>query len=108
MVTHAGGGSSRWKVLAVTRWREDASCDNWGTFCYIRDVASGTYWSSAYQPTLERADRYEAIFTEARAEFRRVDGDFESHTEIASRPRTTSSCAACASRTARGRGARST
>jgi cellobiose phosphorylase len=86
MVTHAGGGSSRWKDLAVTRWREDATCDNWGTFCYIRDVASGTYWSSAHQPTLARADRYEAIFTEARAEFRRVDGDFESHTEIAVSP----------------------
>src|SRR6476469_6414697 len=83
MVTNAGGGYSRWKDLAVTRWREDATCDNWGTFCYIRDVASGTYWSSAHQPTLQRADRYEAIFTEARAEFRRVDGDFESHTEIA-------------------------
>ncbi len=41
MVTNAGGGSSRWKDLAVTRWREDSTCDNWGTFCYIRDVASG-------------------------------------------------------------------
>ena len=38
MVTNAGGGYSRWKDLAVTRWREDATCDNWGTFCYIRDV----------------------------------------------------------------------
>ena len=41
MVTNAGGGYSRWKDLAVTRWREDTTCDNWGTFCYIRDVASG-------------------------------------------------------------------
>ena len=41
MVTHAGGGYSRWKDLAVTRWREDATRDHWGTFCYLRDVASG-------------------------------------------------------------------
>ena len=41
MVTNAGGGYSRWKDIAVTRWREDGTCDNWGTFCYIRDVASG-------------------------------------------------------------------
>jgi cyclic beta-1,2-glucan synthetase len=38
MVTNAGGGYSRWKDLAVTRWREDSTCDNWGTFCYLRDV----------------------------------------------------------------------
>jgi hypothetical protein len=86
VVTNAGGGSSRWKDLAVTRWREDGTCDNHGTFCYVRDVASGKFWSAAHQPTLERADHYEAIFTEARAEFRRQDGDFESHTEIAVSP----------------------
>ena len=57
--------------LAVTRWREDLTCDNWGTFCYIRDVASGNFWSNAHQPTLKRPDNYEAIFSEGRAEFRR-------------------------------------
>ena len=40
MVTNAGGGYSRWRDLAVTRWREDATCDNWGSFCYLRDAAS--------------------------------------------------------------------
>ena len=86
MVTNAGGGSSRWKDLAVTRWREDATCDHWGTFCYIRDVASGDFWSTAHQPTGKRPQHYEAIFTESRAEFRRRDGDFESHTEIVVSP----------------------
>jgi hypothetical protein len=75
MVTNGGGGSSRWKDLAVTRWREDGTCDNRGMFCYVRDVGSGRTWSAAHQPTLARADRYEAIFTEARAEFQRTDGD---------------------------------
>jgi len=28
MITHAGGGYSRWKDLAVTRWREDGTRDN--------------------------------------------------------------------------------
>ena len=86
MVTNAGGGSSRWKDLAVTRWREDGTRDNHGTFCYIRDMASGEFWSAAHQPTLKPADHYEAIFTEARAEFRRRDGDIEAHTEIAVSP----------------------
>jgi cellobiose phosphorylase len=96
MVTNAGGGYSRWKDLAVTRWREDGTCDNWGTFCYIREVASGVFWSNAHQPTLKRPESYEAIFSEGRAEFRRRDsvgvgtgadiGKFETHTDIVVSP----------------------
>ena len=82
MVTNAGGGYSRWKDLAVTRWREDGTCDNWGSFCYLRDLGSGEVWSSAHQPSLKPAQGYEAIFSEARAEFRRRDHDYDTHTEI--------------------------
>ena len=42
MITNVGGGYSRWKDIAVTRWREDSTRDNWGTFCYLRDVANGS------------------------------------------------------------------
>ena len=86
MVTNAGGGYSRWKDLAVTRWREDTTRDNWGTFCYIRDVASGEFWSNTHQPTLKRAETYEAMFSEGRAEFRRHDLDYDTHTEIVVSP----------------------
>jgi cellobiose phosphorylase len=86
MITHAGGGYSRWKDLAVTRWREDGTRDNWGTFCYVRDVTSGAVWSTAHQPTLRQADKYEAIFSEGKAEFRRTDFDLDTHTEIAVSP----------------------
>jgi cyclic beta-1,2-glucan synthetase len=86
MVTNAGGGYSRWKDMAVTRWHEDSTCDNWGAFCYIRDITSGVFWSTAYQPALKASKRYEAIFSEGRAEFRRRDEDFDTHTEIAVSP----------------------
>jgi len=86
MITNSGGGYSRWNDIAVTRWREDGTCDNWGTFCYIRDTASGEFWSTAYQPTRKPPEKYEAIFSEARVEFRRRDHDFETHTEIAVSP----------------------
>ena len=86
MVTNAGGGSSRWKDLAVTRWREDSTCDNWGTFCYLRDVESGEFWSTAYQPTLKPSKTYEVIFSEGRAEFRRRDHEIETHAEIVVSP----------------------
>ena len=83
MLTSAGSGYSCWKNLAVTRWREDATCDNWGTFCYIRDVANGDVWSTTYQPTLRRADTYEAAFATGYTAFHRGDHDIETHTDIA-------------------------
>ncbi len=86
MVTNAGGGYSRWRDLSVTRWREDGTCDNWGSFLYLRDVESGEYWSAAYQPTLKRATSYEATFSAGRAEYRRRDLDFETYSEIVVSP----------------------
>ena len=38
MVTNTGRGYSRWKALALTRWREDSTCGNWGSFCYMEIV----------------------------------------------------------------------
>jgi cellobiose phosphorylase len=86
VVTNAGGGYSRWKDLAVTRWREDTTRDNWGSFCYIRDVADGAFWSATHQPTLQPSDRFESVFSEARAEFRSRKHQIESYTEIAVSP----------------------
>ena len=86
MITNAGGGYSRWKDMAVTRWREDSTCDNWGTFCYLQDVTSGEFWSTAYQPTLKGPESYEAIFSGARGEFRCRAHEIDTHTEIAVSP----------------------
>ncbi len=81
-VTNAGGGYSRWRDLAVTRWQEDPTRDCWGTFVYLRDVETGSFWSAAHQPTLRPATSYEAIFSQGRAELRRRDEDIIAHTEI--------------------------
>jgi cyclic beta-1,2-glucan synthetase len=81
-VTSAGGGYSRWRDLAVTRWREDPTRDCWGTFCYLRDLQNGRLWSTAWHPTAVASKKYEAIFTQARAEFRRQDELIDSHTEL--------------------------
>jgi cyclic beta-1,2-glucan synthetase len=86
MITNSGGGYSRWKDLAVTRWREDTTQDNWGAFCYLRDADNGNFWSATYQPTLKRADKYEAIFSKGRAEFRRRDFDIDTYTIIVVSP----------------------
>lgn len=86
VITSAGGGYSHWRDLAVTRWREDSTRDCWGSFCYLRDLESGTFWSTAWQPTLTYTKRYQAIFTEGRAEFRRRDEKINTHTEISVSP----------------------
>ena len=86
VITSAGGGYSRWRDLAVTRWREDTTRDCWGMFLYVRDVGTGEFWSAACQPTLKITKGYEAIFTQARAEFRHRHAGIEAHTEISVSP----------------------
>ncbi len=86
VISSAGGGYSRWRDLAVTRWREDATRDCWGTFVYLRDLTTGEFWSTAYQPTRNAMKGYEAIFTQARAEFRQRHVGLDIHTEISVSP----------------------
>jgi cellobiose phosphorylase len=86
VVSSAGGGYSRWHDLAVTRWHEDGTRDGWGTFVYLRDLETGEFWSAAHQPTLCATKGYEAIFTQARAEFRQRHAGLEIHTEISVSP----------------------
>jgi cellobiose phosphorylase len=86
VVSNAGGGYSRWRDLAVTRWREDGTRDCWGSFVYLRDLASGDVWSTTFQPTLRAMKGAEAIFTQARAEFRHQHAGLEVHTEISVSP----------------------
>ncbi|WP_370529435.1 GH36-type glycosyl hydrolase domain-containing protein [Undibacterium sp. YM2] len=86
MISSVGGSYSRWNDLAITRWNEDSTRDHWGTFCYVRDVSNGRYWSTAFQPCLVNSPSYEVIFSEGRAEFRRSDNNLDMHTEIVVSP----------------------
>ena len=86
MISSAGGGYSRWKNMAITRWREDTTCDNWGVFCYIYDLDNNIYWSNTYQPTARASKNFEAVFTQGRADFRRTDNNIETHTEVVVSP----------------------
>ena len=75
MLTAAGSGFSRWRDLAVTRWREDATCDDWGSYIFLRDVGNREIWSAGFQPTGREPASYDVTFNEDRAEFVRHDGD---------------------------------
>ncbi|HXJ01520.1 MAG TPA: glucoamylase family protein, partial [Micropepsaceae bacterium] len=86
MVTGAGSGYSRWRNLDVTRWREDVTSDDWGSYIFLRDSRSGETWSAGYQPTCVEPDYYEVSFFEDRAEFVRQDGTIKTMLEVAVSP----------------------
>ena len=82
MVTAAGSGYSRWHDVAVTRWREDVTRDDWGAYIFLRDVQTGSVWSAGYQPTAVEPDSYAATFSEDRAEIVRSDGAITTTLEV--------------------------
>jgi cyclic beta-1,2-glucan synthetase len=86
MLTAAGSGYSRWRDIALTRWREDPTCDPWGFYIFLRDVFNGHVWSAGYQPIGRESETYEAAFFEDRAEIRRKDGPIRTIMEIAVSP----------------------
>src|SRR3984957_17884616 len=82
MLTAAGSGYSRWGEVALTRWREDPTCDPWGYYVFLRDVFDGRVWSAGYQPVGCQPDSYDAAFFEDRAQITRRDGPILTSTEI--------------------------
>ncbi|MEO8470010.1 MAG: glucoamylase family protein, partial [Chloroflexota bacterium] len=77
MVTAAGSGYSRWRDVAVTRWREDVTRDSWGSYLFLRDMRSGAVWSAGHQPSGVEADSYEVNYAEDHVEFSRRDGSIQ-------------------------------
>ena len=86
MLTAAGSGYSRWGEHAVTRWREDTTRDDWGSYVFLRDVGSGEVWSATYQPRGTRPAGYNVMFAEDRAEFVRYDGPFTTTVDVVVSP----------------------
>ncbi|WP_263147838.1 glucoamylase family protein [Pseudomonas sp. RIT-PI-AD] len=75
MLTAAGSGYSRWRDIAVTRWQEDATRDDRGSFIFLHDMHSGIRWSVGAQPLGGLAEFEEVVFAEDHAEYSRRDGD---------------------------------
>ncbi len=82
MLTAAGSGYSRWQDLAVTRWREDPTCDDWGSYVFLKDAGSGAVWSAGYQPSGSETDLTDVTFAEGRARFERRDGALTTTMEV--------------------------
>jgi cyclic beta-1,2-glucan synthetase len=85
-LTHAGGGSSMWRDLSVTRRREDRTCDAGAHFIYLRDPWGDEVWSPSYQPIGREPDEYAVTFELEKATFRQRHGDFETQLQIVVSP----------------------
>ncbi len=82
LITNAGSGYSQWEDLALTRWKADATLDNWGTWIYLQDLESGALWSATRQPIGSPPENQEILFYPYKVEFRRWDRGISLHTEI--------------------------
>src|SRR6185437_13070180 len=82
MLTASGSGYSRCHDMAVTRWREDATSDDTGSYIFLRDAAGGPHWSAGFQPSGAVPDDYDVSFAEDRAEFLRRDGTITTRLEV--------------------------
>jgi cyclic beta-1,2-glucan synthetase len=82
MLTATGAGYSRWRDIAVTRWREDATRDDWGSFIFLRDTQSGKAWSAGASMDGSDADSGEVVFAEDQAEFSRHESSLTTTMEV--------------------------
>jgi cyclic beta-1,2-glucan synthetase len=83
IVTNAGGGSSAYRGLAVTKSRRDPTRDPGSQFVYLRDVRSGSVWSATYHPTAAEPDDYIVEFRAEKATFRRHDDGISTQLDVA-------------------------
>jgi cyclic beta-1,2-glucan synthetase len=82
MLTATGSGYCRWNDLAITRWREDVTCDERGAHIFLRDCDTGATWSAGFQPTAVEANQYGVAFSECSARITRVDDDLVTTMEV--------------------------
>jgi cyclic beta-1,2-glucan synthetase len=85
MLTPCGAGYSRWRGLAVTRWRDDPTTAQHGAYILARDRVSGAGWSASAQPGLDASRSgasHKVVFSEHEAVFTHSAGSLTTQTEI--------------------------
>lgn len=86
MLTNVGSGFSRWDDLAVSRWREDVTQDDWGMYFYVQNLNSGEVWSATSQPCGVLGEEYQVTYAPDRVEYCRRDGNIATRLEVVVSP----------------------
>ena len=81
MLLESGTGYSHWRDVAITRWREDPTGDDWGSHILLRDVDTGELWSAGRQP-FNRAGGA-TTFQPGRVAFTRSEGSLDTRLDVA-------------------------
>ena len=82
MLTATGEGFSRWRDIAITRWRAEGTAAAIGSFILLRETGSGRQWSAGVQPLRIDADQHRAVFSEHQAAFTQTEPRFATLTEV--------------------------
>ena len=87
LLTNNGSGKSFIAPdLLLNTWQESLIRNDYGQFVYIKDLASGYSWSNTFQPLLTEPDHYEFIAGFDKTEFKRIDRQISTHTEVTVSP----------------------
>ena len=81
LINDRGNGFSRYKKTQLNRYRKITEQD-YGNFVYIKDLASGAYWSNTYAPVNIKPERYSIVFASDRITFLRLDNEVLTKTEM--------------------------
>lgn len=81
MLTATGSGYSHWNGQSVTRFKPDPVEDRWGTFIFLRDMATNEWWSATAEPKRAEGEETKAQFGDDKAEFFKTVGTLSSEVE---------------------------
>jgi len=81
MVTATGSGYSRLGDIAVTRWQPDPTEDRLGSYIFLRDAATGDWWSATAEPKRAPEERVQTLFSDDKASFVKSVGTLRSEVE---------------------------
>lgn len=82
IVSSSGSGFLRYNGINLSRWREDPIVDQWGSYMYIRDVATDQLWSPTYQPCGVSSAKLSVHFWQERTSYLREDEELQSMLDI--------------------------
>ncbi|HSP30838.1 MAG TPA: glucoamylase family protein, partial [Halomonas sp.] len=86
MLTATGGGYSRWRNFAISRWQPDATRDHLGSFIFLRDTQHPGVWTATGQAAgttiIPKDDNSHATFAEDYAHYTHRHNDITSHMEV--------------------------
>ncbi|MFA6808514.1 MAG: glucoamylase family protein, partial [Eubacteriales bacterium] len=82
MLTLSGSGYSKFNDIYISRWREDATVESFGTYLYLQNLNSGNVWSATYKPCSTKGDDYKVTCYPNMTNYYRKDGNIVTQTEI--------------------------